>query len=150
MKQYYCGGANGIRAWSVRSLGPGTYFDPKSTYQFQSADLKLESNIEYRFDIFWMFKGALFVDAGNIWFLNSTELGADAKFMFDRFYKDLAVGTGLGIRIDLSMFIFRFDFGLKLRDPKEEIGKRWIIAYKKFNIMDDFLKNINIGIGFPF
>ncbi|OFY96229.1 MAG: hypothetical protein A2309_08900 [Bacteroidetes bacterium RIFOXYB2_FULL_35_7] len=150
VKQYYCGGANGIRAWSVRSLGPGTYFDPKSTYQFQSADLKLESNIEYRFDIFWMFKGALFVDAGNIWFLNSTELGADAKFMFDRFYKDLAVGTGLGIRIDLSMFIFRFDFGLKLRDPKEEIGKRWIIAYKKFNIMDDFLKNINIGIGFPF
>jgi outer membrane protein assembly factor BamA len=150
VKQYFCGGANSLRAWSVRSLGPGTYNNPNSDYAFQSADLKLESSIEYRFDIFWMFKGALFLDVGNIWFINQSSLGPAAEFKIDRFYTDLAVGTGLGIRIDLSMFIFRFDFGLKLHDPQLENGHRWVIGSEKFKLMDDFLSNINIGIGYPF
>lgn len=150
VKQYFCGGANSLRAWSVRSLGPGTYFDPSADYAFQSADLKIESSIEYRFDIFWMFKGALFLDVGNIWFMNQSELGPSAEFKIDRFYTDLAVGTGIGIRIDLSMFIFRFDFGFKLHDPKLESGKRWVIGTQKFMLKQDFINNMNIGIGYPF
>ncbi|MBI5217847.1 MAG: BamA/TamA family outer membrane protein [Bacteroidia bacterium] len=150
VKQYFCGGANSLRAWSVRSLGPGTYRDTTSTYNFQSADLKLEANFEYRFDIFWMFKGALFADVGNIWFMYKSDLGAEAKFKLDRFYKDLALGTGLGIRMDLSMFIFRCDFGLKIRNPNEIESRRWILFSKKFDLMGDFLQNVNIGIGYPF
>lgn len=151
VKQYFCGGANSLRAWSVRSLGPGTYSskDPSDAL-YQSADLKLESSIEYRFDIFWMFKGAVFVDVGNIWFMNQSELGSEAEFKIDRFYTDLAVGTGLGIRIDLSMFIFRFDFGLRLRDPQLETGHRWVIGSENFNFKKDFIDHMNIGIGYPF
>lgn len=151
VKQYYCGGASSLRAWGVRSLGPGVYRDPDPTaFPNQSADLKLESSIEYRFDIFWMIKGALFLDVGNVWFMNEDKLGSDAVFKPGRFYKDLAIGSGLGLRMDLSMFIFRFDFGVKVRDPKEDESKRWILFSKKFDVMGDFLENINIGIGYPF
>lgn len=150
VKQFFCGGSNSLRAWGVRSLGPGTYRNDSIKTIYASADMKIEANIEYRFDIFWMFKGAFFVDIGNIWFMNQSELGPRAEFKIDRFYNDFAVGTGLGLRMDLSMFIFRCDFGLKLRDPSQNEGARWIIGIKKFNIMDDFIKNINIGIGYPF
>lgn len=146
-KRYFTGGANGVRAWQVRSLGPGTYIAASDEYPNQSADIKLEANIEYRFKLFWMLEGALFVDAGNIWAINRFDNREGAQFHFDRFYNEFAVGTGLGLRLVSSYFILRADLGLKLRDPSLEDGARWIPQNRSFNMSD---LNFNIAIGYPF
>ncbi len=146
-EQYFSGGANSIRAWQVRSLGPGSYKDTsKSYYPDKTSDIKLEGNIEYRFKLFWILEGAIFVDAGNIWSINKNDTREGATFKADEFYKQIAVGTGFGTRFDFSFFIFRFDVGLKLRDPSQPINDRWIITQK---IKSDYF-NYNIGIGYPF
>jgi len=144
-KMYFAGGANSIRGWTVRSLGPGSYSDTKHKYPNQLADLKLEMNIEYRFKIFSVFEGALFVDAGNIWSIRDDERQG-AKFQWNSFYNEIAVGTGIGARLDFSFFILRFDFGLKLRDPALT-GKHWIPQTRSFS-NDDW--TFNVGIGYPF
>ena len=151
-KQYFSGGANSIRAWQVRSIGPGSYNDTLQKYPNQLANFKLEANIEYRFDLFWLIEGAIFVDAGNIWATNQV-VGADsviqqsAVFKFDKFYKEIAIGTGFGIRFDFSFFVFRFDLGIKIRDPKEPEENRWILGARKLK-SDDYM--LNVGIGYPF
>lgn len=146
-KRYFTGGANGIRAWQVRSLGPGTYASAIGEYPNQSADIKLEANIEYRFKLFWMFEGALFLDGGNIWAINELDNRPGAVFNFDSFYQEFALGTGFGLRMVTSYFILRADVGLKLRDPSLEMGKRWIPVERRYNSSD---LNINIAIGYPF
>ncbi len=146
-KKYFTGGANGIRAWQVRSLGPGTYRAPENTYPNQSADIKLEANLEYRFQLISFLEGALFLDAGNIWAINEKDNRPGAQFKFDRFYKQLAVGTGTGFRFDFNYFIFRLDVGMKLRDPSEPSGNGWIIGRRKYS-SDDF--NLSFAIGYPF
>lgn len=145
-KQFYSGGANSIRAWQVHTLGPGSY---KDTLQIpmQSSDIKLETNLEYRFKLFWVINGALFIDAGNIWAINKIEDNESAMFRFNRFYKEIAIGTGSGLRFDFSFFILRFDLGIKVYEPQENLGKRLIITNRKYN-SSDF--QINIGIGYPF
>jgi outer membrane protein assembly factor BamA len=145
-KRYYTGGANGIRAWQVRTLGPGSYtegFDDPN----QSADIKMEANIEYRFNLFWILEGALFVDAGNVWAINNNDNREGAVFKFDRFYDEFAVGTGFGLRLVTNYFIVRTDLGLKLRDPARISGERWIPGNRTFNTSD---LNLNIAIGYPF
>lgn len=147
-KKYFSGGANGIRAWQVRNLGPGSYIEEiTTTYPNKTADLKLEANIEYRFKLFWLLEGALFVDAGNIWAINSSDEREGALFTGSTFYKEIAVGTGIGTRFDFSFFIFRLDLGIKARDPILPLGQRWIIGNRKMT-SDDF--TVNIGIGYPF
>ncbi len=146
-KQYFTGGANGVRAWHVRSLGPGSYSASQGEYPNQSADLKLEANVEYRFKLFWMLEGALFVDAGNIWAINSYDNREGAVFRFNRFYNEFAVGTGTGLRIVSPYFILRVDLGVKLRDPSLEMGQRWIHLNRGLTA-DDL--NFNIAIGYPF
>lgn len=147
-KMYFSGGANSIRAWNVRSLGPGSYSGKLYTrFPNQTGDIKLEANAEFRFKLFWLLEGALFVDAGNIWYLNSDEFEG-GLFRKDEFYKEFAVGSGFGIRLNLSFFVFRLDLGVKLRDPALNEGKRWIIGNRSLNWQDDF--TINIGIGYPF
>jgi hypothetical protein len=147
IKKYFSGGANSIRAWQVRSVGPGSYNDTTSIPNLLG-DIKIEGNIEYRFDMFWILKGAFFIDAGNIWALNKkTFSGEGAEFDFGNFYKELAVGTGLGTRFDFTYFLFRIDFGIKLHDPKKPPGKRWVIAYQKFRLSDILM---NIGVAYPF
>ena len=117
-KQYFSGGANGVRAWNVRDLGPGSYLDTtKYDYPNKTADIKLEANFEYRFKLFWLLEGALFVDAGNIWTVHPDSEREGANFEWDRFYKEIAVGSGFGLRLDFSYFVFRTDIGFKLRDP---------------------------------
>lgn len=142
-KMFYSGGSNSIRAWRVRSLGPGSYADTTGIYIFRLGDIKLEANLEYRFKMFSYFEGALFVDAGNIWSVDKNDEREGASFAFDTFYHQIAVGTGLGIRLDFSFFIFRLDFGIALRDPTATKGDRW-----------GFMKNsnyaFNFGIGYPF
>lgn len=146
-KRYFTGGANGIRAWQVRSLGPGSYAPDSIVYPNQSSDIKLEANIEYRFKLFWMFQGAFFIDAGNIWAINSYDNRQGAVFLFDSFYKEFAVGTGFGLRLVSPYFTVRADLGMKLRDPSLPDGNRWIPQSRTFNSQDF---NLNIAIGYPF
>jgi len=146
-KKYFTGGANGIRAWQVRSLGPGTYRAPPDAYPNQSSDIKLEANIEYRFNLIGFLEGAFFLDAGNIWAINKKDNRPGAQFRFGEFYKQLALGTGTGFRFDFNYFIFRLDIGMKLRDPSQESGHGWIIGNRSLT-SDDF--NLSFAIGYPF
>jgi outer membrane protein assembly factor BamA len=146
-KKYFTGGANGIRAWQVRSLGPGTYRAPETDYPNQSSDIKLEANVEYRFKLIGFLDGALFFDAGNIWAINAKDNRPGAQFKLNEFYKQLALGTGTGFRFDFNYFIFRLDLGIKLRDPSQTSGNGWIVGHRKFT-GDDF--NISFAIGYPF
>jgi len=145
-KQYFSGGANGVRAWHVRDLGPGTYQGTGLTkYPNKTADIKLEANIEYRFKLFWVLEGALFVDAGNIWSVNPDSERVGANFSWDSFYNEIAVGPGFGIRMDFSFFVFRTDFGFQFRDPSAPEGKRWVILHESFRP-----PVFNLAIGYPF
>lgn len=148
-KQYFGGGANGIRAWQVRSLGPGSYANPEEVkFINQTADIKLEANIEYRFKLFWLLEGALFLDAGNIWTYRKDESRPGAQFVLKNVYKDLALGTGTGLRFDFKFVIGRLDMGMKLRDPAIEHGSKWIPFNRPYNFADDF--TLVVAIGYPF
>lgn len=147
-KQYFGGGANGIRAWQVRSLGPGSYKHEETGFINQTADIKLEANAEYRFKLFWILEGALFLDAGNIWTYNTDESRPGSKFVLKYLLDDIAVGTGTGLRFDFKFVIGRVDMGMKLRDPAIHDGSKWIVAERKYNFRDDFA--IVLGIGYPF
>lgn len=145
--QYYTGGANGVRAWQVRSVGPGSYKLREGEYPNQSADIRIEGNIEYRFRFLKVFEGALFLDAGNIWSINANDNREGALFQFDSFLREFAVGTGVGLRFITNYFIARVDLGLKLHDPSMDIGERWIPSHRGFS-GDDL--NFNLAIGYPF
>jgi outer membrane protein assembly factor BamA len=148
-KKYFSGGANSIRAWQVRSLGPGSFYEESDrSFPNRTADIKLEANLEYRFKMFWLLEGAFFLDAGNIWAINKSDQREGAVFNPGSFYRDIALGTGFGTRFDFSFFVFRLDLGLKLRNPSEPEGTRWIPWDRKVNFSNDFA--INIGIGYPF
>jgi len=147
-KQYFGGGANGIRAWQVRTLGPGSYVPDPSGFLNQTADIKIEGNVEYRFDLFWILQGAVFLDAGNIWSYNEDPARPGAKFTINDFYKDIAVGTGMGFRFDLSFVLLRADMGMKLRDPWITDGSKWIFMDKGYNFKNDF--TLVLAIGYPF
>lgn len=148
-KMYYCGGANGIRAWQVRTLGPGSFVKSDgNNFPNQVSDLKIEANFEYRFKLIGRTEGALFMDVGNIWSLTDENRGEEEKFELSRFYKELAVGTGFGVRFDFKFFILRLDAGIKVVDPARPEGKRFIFMKKGYNKIGDM--TLNIGIGYPF
>ncbi len=154
-KQYFTGGANGIRAWPVRNLGPGTYQETRSVYPNATADIKLEGNLEYRFKLLWLLEGALFVDAGNIWAIHEDDNRPGAVFRWNSFYKQIAIGTGFGLRMDFSFFIFRFDLGVKARDPSipaELGGPRWVIFNRPSGDQYNFgyFTTLHLAIGYPF
>ena len=121
-KRYFSGGANSVRGWSVRSLGPGRYKDKDGNINFitQTGDLKLDLNLEYRTHLFWKFGGALFLDAGNIWTLREYDVQPGGQFKFNSILKDLAVSYGMGIRLNFDYFIVRFDLGMKAINPAYE------------------------------
>ncbi len=143
-KRFFLGGASSMRAWQARRLGPGSYKDTTLIYQY--GDVKLEMNLEYRFNMFWMFDGALFLDAGNIWSLSKNEPHENKKFNFNKLYKEIALGTGLGIRMDLDFFVIRFDFGFKLYNPTLNEADRWL----GLNALKWSEMTFNFGIGYPF
>ena len=118
-KRYFSGGANSVRGWSVRSLGPGSYKDKDGQINFitQTGDLKLDLNLEYRTHLFWKFGGALFVDAGNIWTLRDYKDQPGGQFQIGSVLRDLAVSYGLGVRLNFDYFILRFDLGMKAVNP---------------------------------
>ena len=122
-KRYFSGGANSVRGWSVRNLGPGS-FAGDGNFMNQSGDIKLDASIEYRTRLFWKFRGAAFIDAGNIWTIREYENQPGGVFEFDKFYKQIAVAYGLGLRLDLDFFVLRFDGGMKAINPKYKKCKR--------------------------
>jgi outer membrane protein insertion porin family len=156
VKQFYAGGSNSVRAFVARGLGPGSYKIPDSvaakSFIDQAGDIKLEANTEYRFPIISILKGAVFIDAGNIWLLRDDPGRPGGTFIGKSFLNEVAVGTGFGLRLDLSFFILRFDLAFPLRVPSMPIGERWVIS--KINFGDPvWRKNnlvLNIAIGYPY
>lgn len=148
-KRYFSGGANSVRGWSVRSLGPGTYrgsADGGLDFINHSGDIKLDLNVEYRTHLFWKLNGAAFVDAGNIWTIRADSQQEGGLFKFNEFYRQIAVAYGLGIRFDLDYLILRFDGGMKAINPAE-IGKgRYPIVHPRFS--RDFA--FHFAVGYPF
>lgn len=153
-EKYFVGGANSIRAWQARTLGPGQYVQSGDyLYTNQTADIRLELNLEYRFKIFGFLEGVTFLDVGNIWNINTYDSREGGTFYINTFYKQLAYGTGIGARINLDFFVFRTDVGLKLFDPALPINNRFAfnnIAGKSFIEAAGYLTTLNIAIGYPF
>lgn len=150
-KMFFAGGPNGIRAWPIYTLGPGSD-DSSFIFGTRLGDYKLEANAEYRFKLFWRMEGALFVDAGNIWTRKNYPNHTNDIFKWNTFYKEIAVGSGIGLRFDFSYLLFRTDFGFKLRNPGIQSGSRWIdfnSAYKNSNKFIDRW-TFQFGIGYPF
>jgi outer membrane protein assembly factor BamA len=146
-KKYYSGGANGIRAWPVRGLGPGIFRDTTSTFYNQTADIKLEMNLEYRFRLLWKTEGALFLDAGNIWAIRPEASPPGGMFELDKFFRQIAIGTGVGFRVDFSYFLFRLDLGIKAYDPTYPGGPKWVLGNDALH-WDEMA--LNFAIGYPF
>lgn len=147
-KRYFSGGPNSVRGWSVRSLGPGSYRGGEGNINYitHTGDIKLDLNIEYRTHLFWKFNGAVFVDAGNVWNIRDYEGQEEGTFRFNRFYKQLAMAYGMGIRFDLDYLIVRFDGGMKAVNPMYT-GKR-----KYPFIRPDFGRDFtfHFAVGYPF
>ncbi|WP_298142552.1 BamA/TamA family outer membrane protein [Flavobacterium sp.] len=140
-RSYFAGGSNDIRAWQPYRLGPGS---SGARNDFNEANMKLLANAELRFKIVNKFKGAVFVDAGNIWNVLDDATLAESKFEGLQSLKDIAVGSGFGLRYDFSFFVLRSDFGFKTYNPAETYNKRWFRDYNLANMV------VNIGINYPF
>lgn len=148
-KRYFSGGANSVRGWSVRELGPGSYRGKDGRIDFinQTGDMKLDLSAEYRTFLFWKFNGAAFIDAGNIWTLRNYADQPGGQFRFDEFYKQIAVSYGLGLRINFGYFILRFDGGMKAINPAWTTQQEhWAIFHPKFS--RDF--TFHFAVGMPF
>ncbi|MCK5137162.1 MAG: BamA/TamA family outer membrane protein [Bacteroidales bacterium] len=155
VKQFYAGGTNSIRAFRARSLGPGSYQPPDSLKNIlidQTGEIKMEANVEYRFPIIGYLKGALFTDVGNIWLVREDSLRHGGKFDLNTFYKELAVGVGVGLRIDVNLLVLRFDWAFPVRKPWLPENQRWV--FHEINPFETHWRKENlvwnISIGYPF
>ena len=147
-EQFYIGGSNSLRAFTVRSVGPGSYRPDNVnsyTYLDETGTLKLEANIEYRFRIISDLHGALFVDAGNIWLLKEEKERPGGEFRFNTFAEQIALNTGFGVRYDLGILVLRVDFGLGLHAPYDT-GRSGYFNLNPFK--DGFAWHF--AIGYPF
>ena len=149
-KRYFSGGANSVRGWSVRELGPGKFKGTDGNIDFinQTGDMKLDLNVEYRAHLFWKMNGALFVDAGNIWTLRNYEDQPGGQFKLSEFWKQIAVGYGIGFRMNFDYFILRFDLGMKAVNPAYEIDCGEQFPFVKPNFSRDF--TFHFAVGLPF
>ena len=147
-KHFYAGGANSLRGWQARTVGPGlSQMDKSFVIPNQTGDMKLEANLEYRFDMFWKIAGAVFADAGNIWMLkdDGTESGKESMISMDTFGESIAANWGVGMRLNFGFLLLRVDMGMKVHDPAREI--KWVGP-------DQWLKKdgyaLHFGVGYPF
>ena len=149
-KRYFSGGANSVRGWSVRSLGPGRYKGRDGNINFitQTGDMKLDLNLEYRTHLFWKFGGALFVDAGNIWTIRDYEQQPGGQFKLQNVLSDLAVSYGLGLRLNFDYFIMRFDIGMKAVNPAYEMEEEEHYAIIHPRLGRDFAFHFAVGLPF--
>ena len=157
-KRYFGGGANSVRGWQARTLGPGAYRseDGKYAYDLQVGDIKLDMNLEYRYKVLRFLELAAFLDAGNIWTIKDygdptkqDDPLHDGAFLWNEFYKQIAWSYGVGVRFDLSLFIFRIDFGVKLHDPSRiKYGTQWRTVANGLCWKDDM--TFHFAVGYPF
>lgn len=148
-KRYFSGGANSVRGWAVRSLGPGKFKGTDGRIDFinQTGDVKLDLNAEFRTWLFWKINGAVFVDAGNIWTLRNYEDQPGGQFRFNTFFKQLAASYGLGLRLNFDYFILRFDAAMKAHDPSGVNGhERFTLVHPNFS--RDFAFHFAVGLPF--
>lgn len=147
-KRYFAGGANSVRGWSTRTLGPGSYTRDSVGYDFvnKTGDIKLEMSVEYRRKLSKLFQLAAYIDAGNIWTIKDYTAQKGGYFRWNQFYKELAASYGLGIRLDLNFLLIRFDTGMKAHNPALPEGSRWTIFKPYFR--RDFA--FHFAIGYPF
>ena len=156
-KRFFSGGANSVRGWSIRELGPGSYYfrpteggnvNDKDNFYYHSGDIRFDASIEYRSKLFWLLELGAFVDAGNIWTVKEYEKQEGGSFKLDKFYKEIAVAWGLGLRLDFDYVLIRLDCGWKAYDPSNDPNtRRWPIS-EPFKIK----KNTawHIAVGYPF
>ncbi|MCK9163050.1 MAG: BamA/TamA family outer membrane protein [Bacteroidales bacterium] len=145
-KSFFSGGNNNHRAWELREIGPGSSKIDDSQLRYdRSGDMQLGANLEYRFTILGPLEGATFIDIGNVWTLYEQKDMEGGQIRLDSFYKELASGVGIGIRLNIQFLIIRADFAVKAWDPSKPINERWVIPQTKFNSI-----NMNFGIGYPF
>lgn len=148
-KRYFSGGANSVRGWNVRELGPGKFRGTDGRIDFinQTGDMKLDFNLEYRTALFWKFNGAFFIDAGNIWTIRSYADQPGGQFKFNEFYKQIAASYGLGLRLNLDYFVLRFDMGMKAVNPAyRNSNEHYAIIHPDFG--RDF--SFHFAVGLPF
>lgn len=148
-KQFFVGGAYSVRGFAANAVGPGSYSPPDSInnifYLQQGGEIKFEANLEYRFTMYKFFKGAVFVDAGNVWLNKPNADAPNGEIKWNKLFKELALATGAGVRLDLDFFVLRLDLGIPLRSPALPESNRWIIQDLKFkNVM------FNLAFGYPF
>ncbi len=142
---FYAGGPNSMRGWVARTLGPGNAPEPRDdAFPSQLGNVKLETNLEFRFPVYGFLQGALFMDVGNIWLAGKDVYTPEAEFRFNRFYRQLGFDGGLGARFDFGFFLFRVDWGVQLHNPGRPAGDRWI---RNLTLRQT---SFNFGIGYPF
>lgn len=147
-KRYYAGGANSVRGWSVRTLGPGRYRseNPNLDYFNQCGDIRFDASVEYRTRLFWKLELAAFIDAGNVWTIRNYEAQPGGEFTLNSFYKEIALAYGLGVRFDFNYFILRLDMGMKAYDPSKINEDPWVI--KRPLSRDNY--TMHFAVGYPF
>ncbi len=147
-KRFYSGGANSVRGWVARTLGPGcSQMNTQWTIPNQTGDMKLEANIEYRFKIFWRFSGAAFVDAGNVWEVHPYYNGRPDAFSFKTLGDSIAAAWGAGLRVDFTYILLRLDFGMRFHDPANAENNHWLVP-RQWVQHGNYA--IHFGVGYPF
>lgn len=146
-KRFYAGGANSVRGWNVRTLGPGAYDARNQVIDFinQCGDILLNMSVEYRAKLFWVLEGAAFIDAGNIWTIRSYENQPGGLFRFDSFYKQIAAAYGVGLRLDFTYFLLRLDLGIKAHNPARN-QEQWPLLHPSWHRDATF----HFAVGYPF
>lgn len=146
-KRFYAGGANSVRGWGVRTLGPGSYdgLNSMNSFIYQCGDIRLDINLEYRTKLFWVLELGAFIDAGNIWTIRDYEDQPGGVFRFDEFYKQIALSYGLGLRLDFTYFLLRFDLGMKAYNPATN-QVRWPLLSPRLQRDSAF----HFSVGYPF
>jgi outer membrane protein assembly factor BamA len=163
-KRFFSGGANSVRGWQIRELGPGSFHRGGATFYDQSGDIRLDANIEYRSNVFWKLELAAFLDAGNIWTIKEYGIQKNESFKLNSFYKEIAVAWGLGVRLDLDFVLIRLDCGWKVYNPASRYKEYYTTHGLEIEYIDgsdfrwpvlnpfDFKKNTawHIAVGYPF
>lgn len=146
-KRFYAGGANGVRGWGVRTLGPGSFnaSNSQNSFIYQCGDIRLDMNVEFRTKVFWVIELGAFVDAGNIWTIRNYEDQPGGVFKFNKFYEQIALAYGLGIRLDFNYFLLRLDMGMKAHNPVSG-QEHWPLIHPKFSRDSEF----HFSVGYPF
>lgn len=146
-KRFYAGGANSVRGWGVRTLGPGSFAtrNSQNSFIYQCGDIRFDASIEFRSKLFWVIEGAAFVDAGNIWTIRDYADQPGGVFKFNKFYEQLALAYGVGLRMNFTYFLVRLDMGMKAHDPASG-QEHWPMLSPNFKRDSEF----HFSVGYPF